>query len=143
MRAAMIENGVVLNVIETDDLDFIPGLVACDGYGPGDLWDGERFSKPPEPERSAEEITRQLTSVVQQHLDKEAASHGYDGILSLATYATSTNARFAAEGQAGVLWRDAVWGYCWQVMDDVGGGLRSVPTPQELLAELPGMVWPD
>ena len=47
--------------------------------------------------------------MVQQRLDTLAQSWGYDGILSLSTYAASTVSRFHAEGQVGVDWRDATW----------------------------------
>ena len=107
------------------------------------LWlytDGHVVYSPPPP--SPEQIQRDLTNAVQQHLDTTAKTRGYDGILSLATYATSTNPTFAAEGQAGVTWRDAVWAYCWEVLTDVQAGTRPVPTTEELIGELPVMVWP-
>jgi hypothetical protein len=34
------------------------------------------------------------------------------------------------------------WTYCYQVMADVGAGSRGIPTPEELVAELPAFVWP-
>jgi hypothetical protein len=46
MRAAIIEDGVVTNVIVVDDLDVIPGLIDGEGAAIGDLWDGETFIKP-------------------------------------------------------------------------------------------------
>lgn len=43
MRAAIVEEGIVVNVIEVESLDFLPGLVLADGCGNiGDYWsDGE------------------------------------------------------------------------------------------------------
>jgi hypothetical protein len=89
-----------------------------------------------------EAIQATLTAAVQAHLDAEARSHGYDGILSLASYASSTHPPFAAEGRAGLDWRDAVWGYCYQVMAAVQAGARPIPNAETLIAELPVMQWP-
>lgn len=95
-----------------------------------------------QPALTIDQIKRLLTDAVQSHLDATSQSHGYDGILSLASYATSTNAKFAAEGKAGVQWRDDVWAYCWQSLADVEAGKREIPTAEALIAELPVMVWP-
>ncbi|CAB4211807.1 hypothetical protein UFOVP1419_28 [uncultured Caudovirales phage] len=93
---------------------------------------------PPTPEQ----ITASLVNAVQKHLDATARTRNYDGILSLCSYATSTDPVFSAEGQAGVAWRDACWRYSYQVQVDIVAELRTVPTPAELVAELPVMVWP-
>lgn len=47
MRAHIIEGGNVVNTIEVESLDFMPGLVdASKGGAIGDLWDGQKFTKP-------------------------------------------------------------------------------------------------
>lgn len=100
------------------------------------------FPPPPTREQIEAAIIADLSGCVQQHLDDTAKQRNYDGILSLCTYATSTNAQFAAEGQAGVTWRDAVWAKCYQVLADCLAGTRTTPTEAELIAELPVMAWP-
>jgi hypothetical protein len=89
-----------------------------------------------------EEIQQHLVNAIQQHLDDTARSRAYDGILSLCTYATSPSPRFAAEGQAGVEWRDACWTHGYEILGECQAGTRAVPTLEELIAELPAMVWP-
>jgi hypothetical protein len=96
----------------------------------------------PPPPPTPEQIIAGLTREVQAHLDATARTRNYDGILSLCSYAASAHPTFVAEGLAGVAWRDAVWAACYAVMAAVQAGTRAAPTPAELLAELPPMVWP-
>lgn len=102
----------------------------------------EPMQASPAPTPSLDEVRAQLTLAVQAYLDRTAKERGYDGILSCSTYAIATNVQFAAEGQACVSWRDAVWAACYAIMDDVLAGNRPVPTEGELIAELPAMAWP-
>lgn len=86
-------------------------------------------------------LTQQITSTVQELLDNTARSRGYDGIVSLCTYANSTVSKFKTEGQAGVDWRDQCWAICYQIMSDVQTGARSIPSPAQVLSELPNIIW--
>ena len=97
---------------------------------------------PPPPPPTPEEITAQLTLAVQAHLDATARTRGYDSILSACSYATDIHPPFAAEAQACVNWRSAVWSACYSIMGEVMQGLRPVPTAPELIALLPAMEWP-
>lgn len=98
------------------------------------------LADPPPP--TPEQIIADMTAKVQAHMDVKARERNYDGILSLCTYATSVVPKFAAEGQAGVEWRDAVWATCYAIMADVQDGKRPAPTAEQLIAELPPFVWP-
>lgn len=91
--------------------------------------------------QGSDEIATAINAV-QEMMDLKAKERGYDNILSACTYATNTNTKFAAEGQACVTWRDSVWSACYQIMADVASGTVPEPTLNELLAELPSMVWP-
>ena len=93
--------------------------------------------------KTPEEIQAILVDAIQSHLDSTAQSRAYDGILSLCTYATSPSAKFAAEGQTAVVWRDACWTKGYEILAECQAGVRPVPTPEELIAELPAMVWPE
>lgn len=50
MRAHIIDGGIVVNTIEVDSLDFMPGLMAAvAGEGIGWSYDGQTFTPPPAP----------------------------------------------------------------------------------------------
>jgi hypothetical protein len=49
MRAHQIENGVVVNTIEVESLDFLPNLIEATEGSIGWLWDGENFIAPVAP----------------------------------------------------------------------------------------------
>ena len=87
------------------------------------------------------EVIAGYTQQVQSYLDTTAQTRGYDDILSLCTYATSSNATFAEEGQAGVIWRDAVWTKCYEILAGVQAGTREVP--EDIISELPVINWGD
>lgn len=93
------------------------------------------------PELTPEQIKSTLVEAVQKHLDFVARTRNYDGILSLCSYALSTKNKFKGEGEAGLAWRDDCWEYCYQVLADVQNELRTIPTSEELVAELPEIVW--
>jgi hypothetical protein len=83
-----------------------------------------------------------LTTAMQAHLDDSARTRGYDGILSLCSYAASAHPKFAAEARAGVAWRDAVWAKGYEIQAAVLAGTRPMPTIAEVMAELPALEWP-
>ena len=120
-------------------------VTLLEGQSQGKLIQADESGKPvlkDPPPQTPEQIVAQYTADVQQHLDTFARTRNYDGILSAATYATSTVPKFAAEGQYAVETRDATWTKFYEILAAVEAGSRPMPTLDELLAELPKLVWP-
>lgn len=88
-----------------------------------------------------EQIQAHLTQVVQNYMDKTVQTRGYDNIHTACTYANSTDETFKAEGTACVVWRDAVWRKCYDILAEVKAGTREIPTEEELISELPKLEW--
>lgn len=91
----------------------------------------------------AQRIQSEIVSATQKRLDDFARTRNYDDILSLCTYATDTNPKFAAEGQYGIQSRSATWAAMYQIMGDVEAGTRPVPSGYaDVEADLPALEWP-
>jgi len=83
-----------------------------------------------------------ITEAVKQHLDTVAGERQYDGIVSLIGYLESPVPQWAAEASAGNVWRSAVWVKVYEIQQQVASGQRPIPTPTEVIAELPVIQWP-
>lgn len=144
MRAHIIENGIVTNTIEVESLDFMPNLVEATEGAIGWSYDGEKFTHPPPPVKSPEELQTEIVNATQQRLDGFARTRNYDGILSLCTYATSTVPKFQIEGQYGVDARDSTWAKLYEILDEVQAGIRPTPSGYaDIEPELPVLQWPN
>lgn len=78
----------------------------------------------------------ECTAIADTLLKKEAVALGYDSIMSACSYATSTVPKFAAEGQAFVAWRDAMWSEVYSL----SAGYENTgvyDTTEEFMAKLP------
>lgn len=113
-------------------------------------WVFEDIPKPepePEPEPTPptdEEIKNKIITDTQNRLDKFAQTRNYYGILSLCTYATSTNPKFASEGKHGVEARDDTWATLYGIYEEVKAGTRPMPADYDAIkADLPVLEWPD
>jgi hypothetical protein len=101
---------------------------------------------PPEsaPPPTPQQIQSQIVAATQDRLDAFAQTRNYGGILSACTYATSTNPKFAAEGQYCVETRDATWAKLYEMLDEVLAGTRPMPSGYaDIEPELPVLEWPD
>jgi hypothetical protein len=96
------------------------------------------------PPPSPEQIKTMIVDAVQRRLDDFAKTRAYDGILSAATYATSTVPNFATEGQYAVEVRDATWSKLYQILAEVEAGTRPIPAGYaDIEPELPVLAWPN
>ena len=78
---------------------------------------------------------------VQQHLDTTAQSRGYDNMMSACSYAAGSHPKFSVEGRDCIAWRSAVWEKSYEILTAVKNKTRPLPTIEEVIAELPPMVW--
>ena len=74
---------------------------------------------------------------IEDLMDKKAQEKRYKNADRLMVYTSSTNRQWKAEADEFVQWRDDMFAYCYQVLNDIAAGNRDVPTVQELLSELP------
>lgn len=137
-------------VLPSDPPSFNPltHSLRCDALQDGEVWRERWTSVPLPPEEAAiaaqrhrGELLRAVSDEAQRRLDEFAQHRRYDGIVSLASYASSKNPRYAAEGQRGVDLRDDVWSVLREIESSVLSGTRPIPTFEEAIAELPEMTW--
>jgi len=89
------------------------------------------------PPPSVEQIIAQYEARVQLWLDEQARALGYDDIKSAVTYAEeSAVEKFQQEGQALRRLRSLAWERCYEILNAVQAGQRSIPTEEELIAEM-------
>lgn len=138
MKAAVIENGVVANLIVVDALDVLPGLVDGEGADIGDLWDGQSFTKPTPHAPTVADFEAALDA----HLDAKAHERRYTDRFTCALRAGYTGP-FQAEGIAFAQWMDNCNAYAYQLLSDVQAGNRQPPASiAAFIEELPDLVWP-
>lgn len=78
---------------------------------------------------------------IQSRLDTFARTRGYDNIVSLCSYATSTLPQFAAEGQRGVILRDQCWSIGYTILAQAMAGEIPEPSIEYVLNQMPDMTW--
>lgn len=144
MRYAVLKADIVANVVLCEDPDHAAeqGWIKSTDAQIGDVYDGEQFKKPQPPPADPKQVQADATVQIQLLLDSTALEHGYDSIISLCSYAESSNPEWKTEGTAGRAWRDACWMAAQKIQDDVIAGKRPLPTVDEVLAEMPAIVWP-
>ena len=86
---------------------------------------------------SLKAVAQRMSDGLQAWMDAKAKDYGYEDIARCCTYITSNVPPFKREATAAVAWRDAVWVKAGEIQYMVMNGLRELPTPEQLLAEMP------
>ena len=124
---------------------FFVSLKEADIYQPGltEITDTEKDALLAPPAPTADErkklIEISIMGHIQSRVDEYNAAHGlsFRDVYSCALYARDngyTHQQFCLDVWA---WNVAVWEHARSVLADVLDGIRSEPTAQELIAELP------
>lgn len=96
----------------------------------------ETAVNPPQPSQD------DYANAISAHITAAAKGRGYDSEDGLASYALSANPAWQAEAKAFIFWRDAVWTYTFQQLAAVISGQRQQPGIEDMIKELPAIVWP-
>jgi hypothetical protein len=83
-----------------------------------------------------------IVEAIEKHFDTTANQRRYKSLLTIDTYKGSIVPKWAAEHAAYFTWRDQCWLVVYQILADVEAGLRPIPTPDQVISELPVLVWP-
>ena len=92
-------------------------------------------------EQQKEKIKKTLLKAVDDYMDKTVQARGYDNIAKCVTYEGDIDPIFNREGTMAKQWRSKVYRTCYNILAEVEGGQREVPTAEELIAELPKIEW--
>jgi len=90
---------------------------------------------------ATQQMVEQYTQAIQKHLDNTARTRNYENIISACSYASGSHPKYSVEGRDCLQWREAVWDKGYEILNDVQAGRRLLPTIQEVINELPPMVW--
>lgn len=111
------------------------------GFTRADFPDVKAPDLPEYPVQSPEQIQQDLEAVLNRHIDSVAQTKGYDSRITVTLRAGYPNP-WQAEGIAFGAWMDACYAKVFEIMAEVQNGTRSIPTEEELIAEMPPMIWP-
>lgn len=89
------------------------------------------------------ELRKSIVDQTMQRLNDFAATRNYGSILSLCTYATDPNPKFAVEGQYGVEIRSTTWSTLYTILDEITAGTRPMLNSfADIEPLLPVLQWP-
>lgn len=100
-------------------------------------------------EREAKEqafLIASIESAIDSHIDTVAKDKGYGTVSMSPTAACISYVGYPniyqSEALAFGTWKADIWPVVHQIYADVQLGIRSIPSAEEMIAELPIMIWP-
>ena len=94
------------------------------------------------PKETMDFVLRMGEDLVDKHLNSWCAQKGYTSIVTMATYATSTNPERAKEGAMAVQARDDAWDAFYAYFEAVKSGAQPFPMrSSDITAQLPVLTW--
>jgi len=99
-----------------------------------DFWNGTAWEVDTVAQITAQAID--INNAIQNHLDTKAQEFRYDNMMSARSYAGYTNP-YQEEAQALATWCADCWATAGTIQADIEAGNRTMPTTDEVLAELP------
>jgi len=96
--------------------------------------------QPPHPP-TPQDLMADIQAKVEEHFNTVAQARSFDSRVSCMAYAGFVNP-FQADALAFGQWVAACWVLIYQAQADIMNGLRTIPTPEQAVLELPTMEWP-
>ena len=94
-----------------------------------------------QPDLSNSMLQTEYELAIEDLMDKKAQEKYYKNADRLMAYTSSTKQQWKAEADTFIGWRDDMFEYCFNVMQDIVNQNRNAPMVQEFLNELPEIVW--
>jgi hypothetical protein len=105
------------------------------------VWNGTGWI--PNMQVLAENLASKIESAAQALMDKAARLRGYDSMISVISYLSSSNPTWKADAEAGRAYRDLIWNTLRILETSVSQGQQPMPASiDEVMATLPVIVWP-
>lgn len=87
-------------------------------------------------------VQNQVEDNIRTLIENKPLERGYDNLMTLTSYTTSSNPQWKAEADAFIAWRDAVFAYAYQMLADVQAQLIPTPSLEDFMAGVPALTWP-
>lgn len=87
-------------------------------------------------------LQKRYEDFVENYMDSVVQERNYNSVEScIGKYMQSPNAKYRAEAQAVNVWNTECWDKCNEIFNDVNEGKRTLPSYDEVIAELPRLEW--